>query len=79
MCVTHLPQITALADTHFLIEKGERGERTVTSITKLNREGRREELARMIGGDHITETTRKNASELLEAGESERKRRNDSI
>lgn len=79
LCVTHLPQITALADTHFLIEKGERGERTVTSITKLNREGRREELARMIGGDHITETTRKNASELLEAGESERKRRNDSI
>ena len=69
MCVTHLPQIAAMADTHFLIEKSERGGRTYTEITALDREGRREELARLHGGDNVTLTTLASAEEQLEAAE----------
>ena len=65
MCVTHLPQIAALADVHFLIAKEERGGRTYTNVTPLEREGRKGELARMIGGATITETTLKSAEEML--------------
>ncbi len=68
LCVTHLPQMTALAQTHFLIEKGEVAERTETRVDKLDEAGRVRELARMIGGDQITETTLKSAEELLDAG-----------
>lgn len=67
LCVTHLPQIAAMADTHFLIEKAERGERTFTSVTELDDEGRRRELARLHGGDNITENTLISAGEQLEA------------
>ena len=66
LCVTHLPQIAAMADTHFLISKGEKDGRTYTSVTPLDREGRREEIARLIGGARITENTRKSAEEMLE-------------
>ena len=65
LCVTHLPQLAALADTHLLISKAERGGRTYTSVTPLDREGRKKELARIIGGTHITETTLKSAEEML--------------
>lgn len=65
LCVTHLPQIAALADVHFLIAKEERGGRTYTTVTPLEREGRKGELARMIGGATITETTLKSAEEML--------------
>lgn len=65
LCVTHLPQIAALADVHFLIAKEERGGRTYTNVTPLEREGRKGELARMIGGATITETTLKSAEEML--------------
>ena len=65
LCVTHLPQMAALADTHMLISKSERGGRTFTSVTPLDREGRKQELARIIGGTHITETTLKSAEEML--------------
>ena len=65
LCVTHLPQLAALADTHLLIAKSERNGRTYTSVTSLDREGRKRELARIIGGTNITETTLKSAEEML--------------
>lgn len=69
LCVTHLPQLAALADTHMLIAKSEHDGRTYTTVTPLNRKGRAMELARIIGGAHITETTLKSAEEMLSAGE----------
>lgn len=67
LCVTHLPQMAALANTHLLISKSERAGRTFTTVTPLDREGRKQELARIIGGTNITETTLKSAEEMLEA------------
>lgn len=67
LCVTHLPQIAALADTHLLIAKGERDGRTFTTVTPLDWEGRKQELARIIGGASITATTLKSAEEMLSA------------
>ena len=65
LCVTHLPQLAALAQTHLLISKAEHDGRTYTSVTPLDLEGRKAELARIIGGAHITETTLKSAEEML--------------
>ena len=65
LCVTHLPQLAALANTHLLIAKEERGGRTYTTVTPLDMEGRKCELARIIGGANITETTLKSAEEML--------------
>jgi len=65
LCVTHLPQLAALANTHLLIAKSERGGRTYTSVTPLDIEGRKKELARIIGGTNITQTTLKSAEEML--------------
>ena len=65
LCVTHLPQLAALADTHLLIAKEERQGRTYTNVTPLDLEGRKRELARIIGGATITETTLKSAEEML--------------
>ncbi len=65
LCVTHLPQLAALANTHLLIAKSERNGRTYTSVTPLDIEGRKLELARIIGGTNITETTLKSAEEML--------------
>ena len=65
LCVTHLPQLAALANTHLLIAKSERDGRTYTSVTPLDVEGRKKELARIIGGTNITETTLKSAEEML--------------
>ena len=65
LCVTHLPQLAALADTHFLIEKSERDGRTFTAVTPLDFDGRKRELARIIGGTSITETTLQSAAEML--------------
>ena len=67
LCVTHLPQLAALADTHLLIAKSERDGRTYTTVTPLDIEGRKAELARIIGGTNITETTLKSAEEMLRA------------
>ncbi len=69
MCVTHLPQIAAMADSHYLIAKEERNGRTFTDVARLDREGRRMELARLHGGDNITLTTLASAEEQLEAAE----------
>jgi len=65
LCVTHLPQLAALANTHLLIAKSERDGRTYTSVTPLDIEGRKRELARIMGGTNITETTLKSAEEML--------------
>ena len=67
LCVTHLPQLAALANTHLLIVKEERQGRTYTTVTPLDLEGRKRELARIIGGANITETTLKSAEEMLNA------------
>jgi len=66
LCVTHLPQMAAMANTHFLIAKSEQGGRTYTTVTPLDLEGRKRELARIIGGAQITETTLKSAEEMLQ-------------
>ena len=68
LCVTHLPQIAALADTHLRIAKGERDGRTYTTVTPLDWSGRQQELARIIGGAEITQTTLDSAGEMLLAG-----------
>ncbi len=65
LCVTHLPQIAAMADLHLLIAKSERDGRTYTTVTPLDRDGRIDELARIIGGEVITDTTRSSAAEML--------------
>ncbi len=65
LCVTHLPQLAALASTHFLIDKQERDGRTYTTVVPLDIEGRKRELARIIGGANITETTLQSALEML--------------
>ena len=69
ICITHLPQIAAMADQHYLIRKEERDGRTFTDVFVLDRDGRRHELARLHGGDHITGTTLASAEEQLEACE----------
>ncbi len=65
ICVTHLPQIAALADTHFNVAKYEKDGRTETSVTRLTAAERREEIARMLGGLKITQRTRAHAEEML--------------
>jgi hypothetical protein len=65
LCITHLPQIAAYADTHFLIEKQVDGGRTQTRVTRLDDGGRVEELARMLGGDPLTDALRATAREML--------------
>ena len=65
LCVTHLPQLAAMGDTHLLIAKEERQGRTYTTVTPLDMEGRKKEVARIIGGANITETTLRSAEEML--------------
>ena len=69
MCVTHLPQIAAMADSHYVIKKEERRGRTYTDVLPLDHEGRLHELARLHGGDNITELTLASAAEQLENAE----------
>ena len=76
MCVTHLPQIAAMADSHFVIAKTERGGRTYTQVTPLDRQGRAEELARLHGGDSITLLTLASAEEQLDNCDAFKKARN---
>ena len=64
ICITHLPQIAAMADTHFLIEKSVRNNATISEITKLDEEAAVKELARMLGGVEITDTVYENAREM---------------
>ncbi|MCL2405850.1 MAG: DNA repair protein RecN [Defluviitaleaceae bacterium] len=64
LCITHLPQIAAMADTHFRIEKQTQSDRTVTSVYALAFEDMIDELARLIGGAEITSATRNAALEM---------------
>jgi DNA repair protein RecN (Recombination protein N) len=65
LCVSHLPQIAAMADAQYCILKQERQGRTYTTVNELDRAGRQQELARLIGGDNITALTLASAEELL--------------
>lgn len=65
ICITHLPQIAAMADAHYRIAKQAVNQKTETGITRLPQEEVVEELARMLGGETITDTVRENARELL--------------
>lgn len=69
LCVTHLPQLAAMADVHFSVEKGERDGRTYTSVAQLDREQRCRELARLTGGARITDAMLAGAEELISAAE----------
>jgi len=67
LCVTHLPQIAVMADTHFEIRKSISGGRTFTHVSELDFEGRKREIARLSGGENVTITTLTSAAEQLEA------------
>ena len=69
LCVTHLPQIAAMGDVHFSVEKGEQDGRTFTAVRRLDRAERRAELARLSGGEHVTELALAGAEELLSTAE----------
>ena len=73
LCVTHLPQIAAMADVHFSVEKGERSGRTYTAVEKLDRERRQTELARLTSGERITQAALDSAGELLDSAEAYKK------
>ena len=65
LCVTHLPQIATFADHHYLIEKKRAGDRTRTSVRKIAGEERTEEIARMLSGAKLTETSLRHAEQML--------------
>jgi DNA repair protein RecN (Recombination protein N) len=67
LCITHLPQIAAHATEHFAVRKRERGGRTVTQVERLGAAERVDEIARMAGGERVTDATRKHARALLQA------------
>ncbi len=69
LCVTHLPQLAAMADTHFSVEKGEENGRTFTRVVELDHAQRCAELARLTGGGSVTQTQLRGAEELLAAAE----------
>lgn len=69
ICVTHLPQIAIFADTHFKVEKKERKNKPFIRVRKLSKKERVEEIARMIAGERLTETSIKHAESLLREGE----------
>ncbi|MBR1814271.1 MAG: DNA repair protein RecN [Lachnospiraceae bacterium] len=64
LCITHLPQIASMADSHFVIAKGVKSGKTITEIRSLSHEETGEELARLLGGTSITEAVRENAREM---------------
>ena len=72
LCVTHLPQLAAMADTHFSVEKGESKGRTFTRVVQLEREQRKAELARITGGTRVTDALLQSAGELLDEAEAYR-------
>lgn len=74
VCITHLPQIVAMADRHFLIEKQVEGGATVSRISLLSREGSIRELARMLGGTEITEKVLENAEEMKNLADNKKRK-----
>lgn len=69
LCVTHLAQIAAMGNSHFKISKSVRDEKTFTKVEELDHEGRKQELARIIGGTEMTKASLDYAEEMLKAGE----------
>jgi DNA repair protein RecN (Recombination protein N) len=69
LCVTHLPQIATFADHHYVIEKRVSGGRAKTTVRRVSGEERTEEVARMLSGSKLTETSRKHAEQMLKANE----------
>ncbi len=69
LCVTHLPQIAAMADIHFSVEKGERDGRTYTAVEQLDRTQRQRELARLSGGEQVTDALLRSTGEMLDQAE----------
>jgi DNA repair protein RecN (Recombination protein N) len=67
LCITHLPQIATFADHHYLIEKKNTGGRTRTTVRRITGEERTEEVARMLSGAKLTDTSRKHAEQMLKA------------
>jgi len=67
LCVTHLPQIATFAEHHYLLEKKRAGDRTRTAIREINGNDRTEEIARMLSGAKLTETSLKHAEQMLKA------------
>ena len=65
ICISHLPQVAAISDHHLYIEKNERDERTVTSVTELTGDAKINEVARMISGVEVTPLTLEHAAELI--------------
>jgi DNA repair protein RecN (Recombination protein N) len=68
ICITHLPQISIFADNHMLVEKETKGKQTFTKISKLDKEKRKMEIARMLSGKKITQKTVEHAAEFLQKG-----------
>ncbi|WP_330948595.1 DNA repair protein RecN [Virgibacillus sp. MG-45] len=73
LCITHLPQVAAMADTHKLIQKEEKNKRTATFVHELSRQEQINELSRMITGTKLTETAMEHAREMLELAHSYKK------
>lgn len=73
LCITHLPQVAAMADTHMLIEKQVSDNRTSTKVKELNHEEKIDEISRMMTGAELTETTKDHARELLDQAEKHKK------
>jgi len=66
LCITHSPQVAAFADAHYLIEKTVESGKTYTRVTPLDRQGREAEIARIIGGEQVSELQLRNAAEMLD-------------
>src|SRR4029078_8564850 len=71
LCITHLPQIASYADRHLTVRKESSGTETRTTVRRVDGNERLAELAEMIGGEHVTDTTRAQAKELLDAAGAE--------
>ena len=65
ICITHLPQIAAKSEKHFIVEKKEENNRTLSSVRELNTEEKLNEIARIMKGDKITDATLEHARELM--------------
>ncbi len=66
ICITHLPQVASFGDHHLVVQKSSNGRRTLTEVRELDKRSRKEELARMLGGEALTRKSLENAAELLE-------------
>lgn len=75
ICITHLPQIAAMADAHFSIEKSVENETTISTIRRLTEDEQVTELARMLGGVRITDTVLESAREMLNLAQNAKNKR----